>query len=217
MEAIGPDGGLEEFGGKRAVVTLPLGVLKAETVAFDPPLPDEKREAIRRIGFGDALVVQLRLGGGNLGRRLGDFGILWGETASTFHRPFVALRGSPDVLTAFTVGWAARQRHALEDAELVSETLEELRSILPSGVDPGTPEAWAIGRWTSDPHVRGGYSFLPPDAGLAHRRALAAPVDGVIFFAGEATHHGGEAATVHGAIETGHRAADEVLRSLRTP
>jgi hypothetical protein len=39
-------------------------------------------------------------------------------------------------------------------------------------------------------------------------------VDGVLFFAGEATHTGGESSTVHGAIETGYRAAEEVLKGL---
>ncbi|WP_333894394.1 flavin monoamine oxidase family protein [Mycolicibacterium gadium] len=36
----------------RAIVTIPLGVLKAGTIAFDPPLPEAKRAAIERLGFG---------------------------------------------------------------------------------------------------------------------------------------------------------------------
>jgi monoamine oxidase len=36
----------------RVIVTVPLGVLKAGTVAFDPPLPQAKRDAIERLGFG---------------------------------------------------------------------------------------------------------------------------------------------------------------------
>jgi monoamine oxidase len=36
-------------------------------------------------------------------------------------------------------------------------------------------------------------------------------VAGTIFFAGEATHAGGDAGTVHGAIETGERAANQLL------
>jgi polyamine oxidase len=36
----------------RAIVTVPLGVLKAGTIAFDPPLPEEKRLAIEGLGFG---------------------------------------------------------------------------------------------------------------------------------------------------------------------
>lgn len=34
------------------IITVPLGVLKAETIAFDPPLPEAKRGAIERMGMG---------------------------------------------------------------------------------------------------------------------------------------------------------------------
>ena len=38
-------------------MTVPLGVLKADTVAFSPPLPRAKAEAIRRLGFGTIVKV----------------------------------------------------------------------------------------------------------------------------------------------------------------
>lgn len=202
---------------KRVVVTVPLPVLRGGTISFDPPLPADKLEALRAIGMGHALVVAMRLRGGNLFERLGDFGTLWAGTASTFQRAYVGLRDAPPVLGAFVVGEEARTRSELEDDELVAATLEELRSILPDGVSPGEVEAHAIGRWSTDPWVRGAYTYPSVGSGMRHRRALAAPLDGVLFFAGEATHFGGEAATVHGAIETGYRAADEVLASLRSP
>lgn len=40
------------FKADAAVVTLPLGVLKKGTVAFEPPLPARKTEAIERLGYG---------------------------------------------------------------------------------------------------------------------------------------------------------------------
>lgn len=216
VEAVteGP-GATREIRAKRAVVTLPLGILKAGTVVFEPPLPEAKRRAIEAIAFGHAIVVQMRLKGGNLVERLGDFSVIWGETSSTFHRPYVGARDPPRTLGAFSVGRAARERSAMSDTELVQVTLEELATLLPAGVHPGEPEAVAVGRWPTDPCIQGGYSFLPPNATVAQRRDLAAPVDGILFFAGEATHTAGEPATVHGAIETGYRAADEVLASLR--
>lgn len=204
-----------EIRAKRVVVTLPLGVLKAGAVAFEPPLPEEKRRAIESIAFGDAMVLQMRLKGGNLLERLGDFSTLWGQTPSTFHRPYVAAKDPPPTLGAFVTGREARERSAMSDADLLQATLTELETILPSGIRVGEVEAVAVGRWPTDPLVRGGYTFLPPNATVAHRGDLAAPVDGVLFFAGEATHTQGEPATVHGAIETGYRAADEALASLR--
>ena len=37
---------------KRAIVTVPLGVLKAGDVVFEPPLPETKADAIKSLGFG---------------------------------------------------------------------------------------------------------------------------------------------------------------------
>lgn len=42
----------ESFEADRVVVTTPLGVLKAGSVIFEPPLPEWKRGAIDRLGFG---------------------------------------------------------------------------------------------------------------------------------------------------------------------
>lgn len=43
------------------------------------------------------------------------------------------------------------------------------------------------------------------------RAALAAPIDGMLWFAGEATAAGGEGGTVAGALQSGMRAAREIL------
>ena len=69
----------------------------------------------------------------------------------------------------------------------------------------------AESRWAHDPFARGSYSHaLPGHAG--DRAVLAAPVDGRLFFAGEATSPG-FFSTAHGARDSGERAAEEVLAS----
>ena len=215
VETVGRDGQEGEVRAKRAVVTLPLGVLKSDLVTFDPPLPESKRAAIRAIAFGDAMVVLLRLRDSGLTRSLGDFGLLWGEGATSFHRPYVATRDAPEVLDGFVVGREARRRAALPDRDVQEQTVQDLEATVPPSARVGRVDGFACSRWPVHPFIRGGYSFLPPGGRLQHRRDLAAPVDGVLFFAGEATHTEGESATVHGAIETGYRAAAEVVGSLR--
>jgi monoamine oxidase len=64
--------------------------------------------------------------------------------------------------------------------------------------------------WQLDPFARGAYSYVTVGGGDA-RRALALPIDGTLFFAGEATDVEGEATTVTGALQSGRRAAREVL------
>ncbi len=216
LETMGADGLEDEGRARRVVVTLPLGVLKSDAVVFDPPLPEAKRNAIRSIAFGDAMVILLRLRDSDLPRRLGDFGLLWGQGPTSFHRPYVGTRNPPDILDGFLVGREAARRAGLPDREVQELTLAELQAIVPPSVRVGRVNGFACSRWPVHPFVRGGYSFLPPGGRVSHRRELAAPVDGVLFFAGVATHAEGEPATVHGAIETGYRAAAEVLESLRS-
>jgi monoamine oxidase len=68
--------------------------------------------------------------------------------------------------------------------------------------------------WQADPLARGAYSWVPV-GGMKAEKELARRV-GPLFFAGEATHYGGACGTVHGALETGLRAAAELQASLRT-
>ena len=64
----------------------------------------------------------------------------------------------------------------------------------------------AESRWAHDPFARGAYSHaLPGHAG--DRAVLAAPVDGRLFFAGEATSPN-FFSTAHGARDSGERAAE---------
>ena len=208
------DRGEEEYAARTAVITVPLGVLKSTAITFDPPLPDSKREAIRRIGFGDGYALSMRVKGGTMRSRLGDFSLLWGGTASTFYRPYVGLRAPVEVMTAFTVGRDSRVRSGLGRDGIVAATLDEWASIVPEGVTLGTVEESDVHLWSLDPWTRGAYSYLPPGSTLADRQELATPVDGRLFFAGEATSVTGVSATVSGAIASGERVATEVVAAL---
>jgi monoamine oxidase len=69
--------------------------------------------------------------------------------------------------------------------------------------------------WMNDPFARGAYSYQLV-AGANAARDLARPIDGTLFFAGEATDTSGSTGTVHGALASGARAARQVLRALHT-
>jgi monoamine oxidase len=63
--------------------------------------------------------------------------------------------------------------------------------------------------WQADPFARGAYSYVVA-GGASARKALAAPVQGTLFFAGEAADTQGESGTVAGALQSGMRAARQV-------
>jgi monoamine oxidase len=68
--------------------------------------------------------------------------------------------------------------------------------------------------WNADPWSRGAYSY-PRAGGSRAGRALREPVQNTLFFAGEAMCEPPDNGTVHGAIASGLRAADEVLASVQ--
>jgi monoamine oxidase len=76
------------------------------------------------------------------------------------------------------------------------------------------PAAMLRTRWALDPWALGAYSYLPVGADPSLRTVLQQPVDGVLHLAGEATSSSAPS-TVHGAIESGERAAASVLSTTR--
>jgi monoamine oxidase len=69
------------------------------------------------------------------------------------------------------------------------------------------PVAWQASGWWTDEFSRGSYSFTAVGSGTADREALAEPVDGRLWLAGEATHPSLHS-TVHGAWLSGRAAAE---------
>jgi len=65
-------------------------------------------------------------------------------------------------------------------------------------------------QWGNDPNFRGAYSSIAVDANPHHREVLAGHIGTRLVFAGEATSIDGPA-TLHGAYQSGERAAAQVL------
>ncbi|MGH7802978.1 MAG: FAD-dependent oxidoreductase, partial [Candidatus Binatia bacterium] len=64
--------------------------------------------------------------------------------------------------------------------------------------------------WRADPFSRGAYTYVVA-GGIEAPRLLARPVERTLYFAGEATCAGGLNATMEGAVQSGLRAAGELL------
>jgi monoamine oxidase len=207
----------------RAIVAVPLGVLQSQAgevghIAFEPAL-SMKDAALRGLVSGPALKVCLRfrsafweqLDGGCYREAMflhaydQPFTPFWTPLPS--HDPLlVAWAGGPRVDKLTASGSAGR---------LAELALQSLESILGEQWDIADElEAAYSHDWQHDPFARGAYSYVGVGGGTA-RRDLAVPVADTLFFAGEATDDEGEAATVTGALQSGERAAREVLTSSR--
>jgi monoamine oxidase len=203
---------------RAAIVTLPLGVLQADTVRFAPELPAHKREALAGLIMGPVVKLVLRFRSAFWERvhdeRFRD-GAFFHRAEAAFPTFWTALPLRAPLLVAWAGGPKADALARLDQAVLVARALDDLRALFGSDPDPREElEASYAHDWQADPFARGSYSYVATGGGDA-RALLAAAVDGVLFFAGEATAPTSEAGTVAGALQTGERAAREALAALR--
>jgi len=101
------------------------------------------------------------------------------------------------------------------DSVIVNEAITSLMHIFNLSPDAIRTQLQAayFHDWRADPFARGAYSYVPVD-GLKAQELLSQPLDNKLFFAGEALSVG-HIGTVHGAIQSGKRAAKEILSSVR--
>ena len=208
--------GGEVFDAALAIVTVPLGVLKAGALAFDPPLPPWKAAAVERLGFGDLNKVVLQFEAPFWDESLDYFGCPRPGGAGARGRCFCfwnlgRFAGAP-LLAALVSGAAARDAETASDADLVAAALDALRAAYGDRVT--APVAAHATRWASDPYARGSYSYVAVGASGDDYDKLALPVGGRVLFAGEHTTKE-HPDTVGGAILTGVREAAHALRILR--
>jgi monoamine oxidase len=197
----------ERFDASYVIVTVPLGVLQAGDIEFQPPLPRVKRTAIERLGMGTLNACWLRFPQafwpedahllGYISERTGE----WSTWLS-----LTPLTGAP-VLCGRNVGSVARELEALSDEEIVASAMRVLRAIY--GDDIPAPEASVVTRWASDPFARGSSSYLALGSTPDDYETLSDPVGGRVLFAGEATNPE-YPSTVHGAYLSGLRAAGQI-------
>ena len=196
-----------EFRAAYAVVTVPLGVLAAGRIAFDPPLPPRKNEALSRLAMGTVNKLFLLFP-----RRFWD-GTEW-IGYQTNMRGFWArwldlqqLTGEP-ILAAFNAGVYGAAVEQKTTQQTVAEAMQVLRTVYGNGIP--WPERTMLTRWNADQNALGAYSHVPPGATTADYRILASRVRGRLFWAGEATTRRFPQA-VAGAYLSGLHAARQIL------
>lgn len=196
----------QSYRADKLIVTLPLALLQRETVQFSPPLPDTKMNAINGLGSANIQKTILRFDQAFWPPEMSA--ILTTLDSQYFWRPGWGRPNEEPFLTAFLGGNAATGLVNQPESAAIDRALADLVTIFGKGVE----HAFVAGRsvaWGADPYAQMGYSF--DRVGCAGMRAeLAKPVGNVLFFAGEATNTV-RPATVHGALESGFRAAAEIL------
>ncbi len=196
----------------RVIITTPLTVLRDGDITFTPALSADRTAAFSRIGMGAGMKILLRFQ-----NRFWDYGT--GSIYSDGVVPEYWSTGgggrspSNTVLTAFVHGAKAEYLQSLGGG-MINAILSDLDNMYGTGtVGTAVLQATSVMNWGTMPFIRGTYSYPKPGSSGA-RELIAAPLQNKIFFAGEATHTRGHFATVHGAMETGIRAVDELFKSI---
>jgi monoamine oxidase len=195
----------QRYFGHRLVLAVPLAMLQQQFPRFEPPLPDPQQSALAHLGAGPITKILLRF------RKP-----FWPAELERLSTPLTARFwwrpgwGRPDeepVLVAYLGGTSARRINDLGPAAAIELALADLRTVFDADQTKNLVDSRFVD-WSSEPFTRMGYSFVRP-GGVGARSQLATPTGNVLFWAGEATH-ALRPATVHGAIESGLRAADEI-------
>lgn len=201
------DGAMGALTASHLIVTVALGVLQAGAIQFDPE-PTEALEAARSLAFGQAMRVTLRFK--NAPKVLRPGFLLSEEPA--FPTWWSAFPERAPIITGWSAGPKADALLGQSREAIIARAVESLRRIA-GGQLPQIAAAY-FHDWHADPFFRGAYSYVPAGK-LAARAALAQPIDETLYFAGEAANTSGHGATVHGAIESGRRAARRVIAHQR--
>ncbi|WP_448574420.1 flavin monoamine oxidase family protein [Trichothermofontia sp.] len=197
-----------EFIADHVVITLPLGVLKAQRVQFSPPLPSDKQAAIAKLGMGVLNKCYLRFES-----VFWPDDVDWLEYIPATHglwTGWVSLQPAlrMPILVGFNAAEQGREMEQWSDQQIVASGMDTLKTIFGAGIPQ--PVAYQITRWATDPLALGAYSYQAVGSTPKLRQVLATPLGKQLFFAGEATHPD-FFGTTHGAYLSGLRAAAEIL------
>lgn len=198
-----------------AVITLPLGVLHSGSVRFLPE-PSEVLDHALRLRMGQVRRITLLFREPfwrSLPKRpdLENLGFLFTPAEAIpvwwTHHPDPA-----PILTGWVGGPRSQALSGLADEELAEHSLETLSRVFSLPVEQlrGNLLHLATHDWTTDPYALGAYSYVAP-GGLDASARMAEPVERTLFFAGEHTDTTGNWGTVHAAMRSGYRAAEQIL------
>ncbi|WP_417684168.1 flavin monoamine oxidase family protein [Roseibium sp.] len=190
------------------ICAVPLGVLKAGSIAFSPALPKSHEKAIKRLGFGQVAKLALTFDHVfwpeephflfHASRRRGEWPTIVNLNALTGQK----------TLMMICAGDAAISADRQSDDDLVAGAMTVLRRLF--GTDIPAPDNFLRSAWSQDPFCRGAYSFAAYGSRPKDFANLGSSASATLHFAGEHTS-ADYRGTVHGAYLSGLQIAERLL------
>jgi lysine-specific histone demethylase 1B len=193
----------------KIIVTVPITILKSNSIQFIPALPSEKTTAFSKIGMDAGMKVFLKFS-----NKFFDQNIIGGKICAAYADESAGKTGIDNVLLAFIMGEQAEYLTGLgSDSAITNALLQEL-DLMYNGQATASFLASHVQNWTTNPFVQGAYSYSTVGMGNA-RQIAAQTIDKKIYFAGEAMNTNGHHQTVHGAVESGYNAVRNLLNDQK--
>jgi monoamine oxidase len=199
--------------GRQVIVTVPLKILQDGDIEFVPPLPSAKQKAINSLIMEAGMKIFLKFSKAFWPDH--HRAVICGDTPIP---QFWTYGQSIPVITGFLTGEQAQLLSDTRSQNQIAQIFVKQLDTIYSTDDNRQPASDAfvdfkIQDWTKERFIRGSYS-APQVHSEGARIELAKPVGKVLFFAGEATNMNA-AATIHGAMVSGRRAADEAIAAAK--
>ncbi len=193
-----------------AICSVPLGVLKSNAIAFDPPLPDDLQDAIDELGFGTVTKIAMKFDKAFWDENTQYFGIITEPKGRWNYWLNYRTFSNENVLLGLSFGHYALVADKMNQSELTEDALKVLRSVWGDNIP--APSAVLSTHWSQHPNFRGAYSYTQVGGSSDQFEIFAEPVAERLLFAGEHTifdYH----STTHGALISGQRAATYILEN----
>lgn len=191
-----------------AIVSVPLGVLKNNSIEFLPALPQTKQMAIDKLGM----------------NCVNKFLLTWNtqfwddvqyiaytpEERDKFNFFLNVKKFHPDVNALMTFAYAdyARLTETLDDNQVIDAIMSHLKDIYGNAIP--NPTNLLRTKWGTNINSFGAYSYTAVGTEMHHFNDLAESITNKLFFAGEHTHID-YFSTAHGAYLSGTREADKII------
>ena len=202
----------QEFSADYVIVTVPLGVLKNNVVNFTPSLSGNIQNSINNLKMGSVNKFLCVWDTPFWDTNLQYIGYT-PETMGKFNY-FLNLNkfSESNALMTFAFGDYSKTTENMADNEVIDEIMNHLKSIYGSGIPE--PTKFLRTKWVSNEYTFGSYSFATNGTRTSDFSVFEESMNNKLFFAGEHTSKDYRG-TVHGAYNSGFRAAEQITGLLQ--
>ena len=195
---------------KKVLLTVPISMLKNQSIKFNPLLSKEKALSCFEMGLVEKVNIILRKNPLDL-----RFTFLYSQDTLFNYWLHTAINSEYFILTAWVGGARASQIQGFNEQKVKEAAIYSLSQISSCSQKELEKNVCQIfyHNWSHDSFSQGAYSYITP-GGMNGPDLLAKPVDKKLYFAGEATSQNNQTSTVHGGFESGERVAKKILSSL---